>query len=252
MTKVKKRGMIAFDNLNPGSLVKTNFLKIAMTAAAVALSVPGAEALGSERASQGFAGWIQAGVGYSTSTDQLDTDADKRNDGLGSNADRYHNVIPMLLFDLRYTFSPSGRQVYFNTPQERGGPPGPTLGAVLPFDDLGKLDTAVFAKPFEEVWKDPYLTTERRSDTSRTTYGTRFTLSDILGTPTELSYSLAHADVDDDEIGERFGSLERDGWLHKARIEERADAVENRFAFRLFRERGEEAREILWHGGRPC
>ena len=125
----------------------------------------------------------------------------------------------MLLFDLRYTFSPSGRQVYFNTPRERGGPPGLTLGMVLPFDDLGKLDTAVFAKPFEEVWKDPYLSTERRSDTSRATYGTRVTLSDILGTPTELSYSLAHADVDDDEIGERFGSLERDGWLHTARIE---------------------------------
>ncbi len=199
--------------------MKKNLLNVAITAVAVALSPPGVTASGSQKPAKGFSGWIQAGIGYSTSTDQLDTDADKRNDGLGSNADRYHDVVPMLLFDLRYTLSPSGRQVYFGTPLESGGPPGVTLGAVLPFDDIGKLDAAVFGKPFEEVWKDPYITSERRSDTAKATYGVKFTLSDILGTPTEMSYSFAHTDVDDDDIGKRFGSLERDGWLHKAGVE---------------------------------
>ena len=199
--------------------VMKNFLKIAFTAMAIVLSPPGANAAGPQKAAKGFSGWMQAGIGYSTGTDQLDTDADKRNDGLGSNADRYHDALPMLLFDLRYTFSPSARQLYFSTPRERGGPPALTLGAVLPLADGTKLDMAVFGKPFEEVWKDPYLVDERRADTKKATYGTRFTLSDFLGTPTELSYSLAHADVDDDDIGKRFHSLERDGWLHKARVE---------------------------------
>ena len=40
----------------------------------------------------------------------------------------------------------------------------------------------------------------------------------VLGTPAKVSYSLANVDVDDDEIGARFDTLERDGWLHEAQI----------------------------------
>jgi hypothetical protein len=165
---------------------------------------------------RGFSGRVQVGAGYVSSTDQLKTDADKRLDSLNTNADRFDSAIPLALFDLRYTYS-SGHQAYFSTPMESGGPPGLSLGGILPFHDGSRLDVSVFGKPFEEVWKDPYLTGERRADTRKATYGVKFAFTDILGTATRASYSLAHVDVDDDEIGQRYDTLERDGWIHKAR-----------------------------------
>ncbi len=184
----------------------------------VVCCVPVVFAQGPKEVRPGFSARVEAGVGYVTSTDQLDADADKRADDLRSNADRFSNVLPLVLFNLRYTFE-SKRQVYFGTKRESGGPPGLALGAVLPLDDGSKLDAAVFGKPFEEVWKDPYLDGLRRSDTNKTTYGAKLEYSDILGTPVGVAYSVAHVDVDDDEIGARFDALERDGWVHEAEAE---------------------------------
>ena len=197
---------------------KKNSLRMAIISIAIVFSPPGDCARGSEQESLGFSGRFQAGAGYVTSTDQLKKDADKRLDGLSANADRFDRGIPLVLLDLRYTFA-SGRQLYFGTPIESGGPPGLSLGAVMPVKDAGKLDISVFAKPFEKVWQDPYLVGGRREDTDKTTYGAKLAYSDILGTPAKVSYSLANEDVDEDAIGERFATLERDGWLHEAQIE---------------------------------
>jgi len=198
--------------------IDKNILHMAIISMAIAFSPTGTCAWGSKEESRGFSGRIQAGVGYVTSTDQLRKGADKRLDGLNANADRFDRAIPLVLVDLRYTFA-SGRQLYFSTPIESGGPPGLSLGAVLPIKDGSKLDMAAFGKPFEKVWKDPYLVGERREDTDKVTYGAKLAFSDILGTPTKVSYSLAHANVNDDEIGEIYDTLERDGWLHEAQIE---------------------------------
>jgi len=197
---------------------KKNSLQMAIISIAIAFSPPGNCASGSEEESRGFSGRFQAGAGYVTSTDQLKKDADKRLDSLSVNADRFDRGIPLVLLDLRYTFA-SGRQLYFGTPIESGGPPGLSLGAVVPVKDAGKLDMSVFGKPFEKVWQDPYLVGDRREDADKTTYGAKLAYGDILGTPAKVSYSLANADVDNDEFGERFDTIERDGWLHEAQIE---------------------------------
>jgi len=198
--------------------IEKNLLQMAIILMAVVFSPTGTCAWGSKQELSGFSGRIQGGAGYVTSTDQLNKNADKRLDGLGTNADRFDRVIPLVLLDLRYSFA-SGRQFYFGTPIESGGRPGLSLGTVLPVKDGSKLDVSVFGRPFEKVWKDPYLLGDRREDTARTTYGAKFAFSDILGTPTKVTYSLAHVDVDDDEIGNSFGDLERDGWLHEAQVE---------------------------------
>jgi hypothetical protein len=109
--------------------------------------------------SEGFSGRISAGAGYMTSTDQLKTtDENKRIDSLSGDADWYDKFMPLALFNLRYTFAESGRQVYFGTPPELSGPPGLSLGFVQPFSDGSKLDLSVFTHLFSEVWRDPYLT----------------------------------------------------------------------------------------------
>ncbi|MDH3827874.1 MAG: DUF2860 domain-containing protein, partial [Desulfobacterales bacterium] len=80
-----------------------------------------------------------------TSTDQLKTtDENKRIDSLSGDADWYDKFMPLALFNLRYTFAESGRQVYFGTPPELSGPPGLSLGFVQPFSDGSKLDLSVF------------------------------------------------------------------------------------------------------------
>ncbi len=199
-------------------MIGKTILNLTIILTAIALTVPDAYARDRKEGATGFSGRVQAGVGYVTSTDQLDTDADERLDDLNANADRFDSVLPLALFNLRYTFA-SGRQMYFGTRRESGGPPGLALGAVLPFDDGSELDVSVFGKPFGEVWKDPYLLGERRADTRKNTYGANIEYGDILGTPAKVSYSVANVDVDDDEIGDRFDALERDGWLHEAQME---------------------------------
>lgn len=193
-------------------------LKITLMAMAIAFPPTGKGASPRSADTFGFSGRAQAGGGYFTSTDQLSTNADNRLAGLGTNADRFDRAIPLALVDLRYTFA-SRRQLYFGTPLESGGRPALALGTVLPLHDNSKLDLSVFSKPFEKVWQNPYVLGSKREDTDKTSYGARLAYSDILGTPTKITYSFANADVDDDVIGERFASLKRDGWLHEAQIE---------------------------------
>jgi hypothetical protein len=179
-----------------------------------------AAAAGPAEKSEGFSGRISTGAGYMTSTDQLKTtDENKRIDALSGDADRYDTFLPLALFNLRYTFAESGRQVYFGTPPELSGPPGLSLGFVQPFSDGSRLDLSVFTRLFSEVWRDPYLTNASRKETREYNYGTRLAYEAILGTGLKLSYAFSRVDVNVDDIGERFNDLERDGYLHKAELE---------------------------------
>ncbi len=168
------------------------------------------------------AGWsssIAAGAGYVVSNDQLQpNDGNKRVRDLDDNANRYDRVIPLASFDLRYTFEESGRQAYLGTPFGADGPPGLTLGMVLPFDDSGKLDLGAFAKPFGQVWEDPYRVDRDRNETDKRTYGAKIDYSRILGTGFQAGYTLSRIDIDDDDIGKRFDDLERDGWIHALKL----------------------------------
>jgi hypothetical protein len=177
-------------------------------------------AAGPTEKSEGFSGRISAGAGYMTSTDQLKTnDENKCIDSLSGDADWYDTVIPLALFNLRYTFAESGRQVYFGTPPELSGPPGLSLGFVQPFSDGSRLDLSVFTRLFSEVWRDPYLTNIRRQETREYRFGTRIAYKKILGSDFNLSYAFSRRDVNVDDIGDRFKELKRDGYLHRAILE---------------------------------
>jgi hypothetical protein len=179
-----------------------------------------AVAAGPAEKSEGFSGRISAGAGYMTSTDQLKTtDENKRIDSLSGDADRYDKFLPLPLFNLRYTFAESGRQVYFGTPPEPGGPPGLSLGFVQPFSDGSRLDLSVFTRLFSEVWRDPYLANTSRKETREYNYGARLAYEEILGSGLKLSYAFSRVDVNVDDIGERFNDLERDGTIHSAEVE---------------------------------
>jgi hypothetical protein len=184
------------------------------------ISWASAFAAGPAEKSEGFSGRISAGAGYMTSTDQLKTtDENKRIDSVSGDANWYDKFIPLALFNLRYTFAESGRQIYFGTPAELSGPPGLSLGFVQPFSDGSRLDISVFARLFSEVWRDPYLTDTNRKETREHNYGTRFAYEEILGSDFKLAYAFSRVDVNVDDIGDRFNDLERDGYIHKAEVE---------------------------------
>lgn len=168
----------------------------------------------------GFSGRISAGAGFMTSTDQLKTtDENKQIDSLGGDADGYDSILPLALFKLQYTFAESGRALYFGTPSEISGSPGLSLGIVQPLPGGSRLDLSVFANPFSEVWQDPYLTDADRKETDKTRFGARIGYEKILGSGFNLAYSFSREDVDEDDIGDRFKDLERDGMIHSAEVE---------------------------------
>ena len=169
--------------------------------------------------SAGLSFRLSAGAGYISSKDQLRTnDGNKKVRDLGDNANRYDKVIPLVNFDLRYTFAESGRQLYLGTPIGDEGPPGLTLGAVWPFEEGGEIDAGVFVMPFGEAWEDPYLVDRDRDETEKDVYGAKIDYRGILGTGFEAGYRLSHIDIDDDDIGQRFDDLERDGWEHAMQL----------------------------------
>ena len=168
---------------------------------------------------EGFSGRISAGAGYMTSTDQLRTsDENKRLDSLSGDADWYDKFTPLALLNLSYNFAESGRQIYFGTPAELSGPPGLSLGLVQPFSDGSRLDISVFTRLLSEVWRDPYLINTSRKETREYNYGTRFAYEGILGSGFNLSYAFSRVDVNVDDIGDRFEDLERDGYVHSAKV----------------------------------
>ncbi|MDJ0984149.1 MAG: DUF2860 family protein [Desulfobacterales bacterium] len=197
-----------------------NFKSIPMILFVLLVSSSIAFAAGPAEKAEGFSGRISAGAGYMTSTDQLKTsDENNRIDSLSGDADWYDSFLPLVLFNLQYTFAESGRQIYFGTPPELSGPPGLSLGFVQPFSDGSRLDISVFARLFSEVWRDPYLTDVNRKETREHNYGTRVAYEKILGSGFNLSYAFSRTDVNVDDIGDRFNDLERDGYAHKAEVE---------------------------------
>jgi hypothetical protein len=177
-------------------------------------------AAGPTEESAGFSGRLSAGAGYITSTDQLKTtDENKRIDSLSGDADWYDKFMPLARFNLRYTFAESGRQIYFGTPSELSGSPGLSLGFVQPFSDGSQLDISVFTRPLSEVWRDPYLTNTGRKETREYNYGARFAYEEILGSGFKLFYAFSRVDVNEDDIGDRFNDLKRDGYNHSAEVE---------------------------------
>lgn len=166
---------------------------------------------GAER--PGFSGMIQAGAAYLSTTSQLEADDDnERITSLDSDADAVDTWLPAILFDLNYRF-PNGTALFFGTPLDTGGY-GLTLGASHTLADKGKISLFGRYGIGGEVWKDPYLLNANREETDEDTFGGGLTYERILGTGLKLAYTYEKVDVDDDEIGALFDSLQRDGNIH--------------------------------------
>lgn len=167
-----------------------------------------------------FSASIEAGAIWINTTDQLFTeqyfmgDTNKETDNLNGPADSFSIIMPMVMFDLRYKFRDTNKEVYLKNPFESSDSEL-TLGMAQTFANKSKLDVAIFYG-MGAVWKDPYIIQENRDKSDTNNFG--LTIDYDINTNLNLSYRYNQVDVDQDIIGQRFNDLERDGMIHSTGI----------------------------------
>ncbi len=173
-------------------------------------------------ANSSFDGDISLGVIAIDSANNLNPNSSKRIiANLDSAADRELSTIPVILPNLRYTPDTKNSFHYFlstRPPIEEVG--GFALGFGIGFsvEDIADIGIGLLAAPFGEVWKNPYLVGIPRDDTENSKYGLYATFEEILSSGFELTLAYYHDDVDNDEIGDLFTELERDGQAFIANV----------------------------------
>ncbi|NVK40300.1 MAG: DUF2860 family protein [Oceanospirillaceae bacterium] len=165
----------------------------------------------------GFSGFINLGAGaYTTETNVLaniaalgDIDlGPEKIDSLNSSPDDESGVLPMVNFELSYTFAESRTQLYL----------GNLLEDFLRFDlnsvagvrqgigDAGIIGASLRrTSVVTEVWQDPYLTGVKRKRTDRDVSGANIYWQQIFGTGLELEYTSSEVDIDRERSGEALG-----------------------------------------------
>jgi len=165
----------------------------------------------------GFSGKCLAGF-YAFQTDsRLSTDDDNRRiQDLNGPSDTYDLASVFASIDLMYRFE-NGTKVYAGNPLEDSKGLALAAGVSRP-SALGTLDVALTWAPFEEVWKNPYDTTEIRETSDVETYGLRVQWEQIAQSPFNIEYSAERTEVEDDVIASLYEELERSGWTHEMAV----------------------------------
>ncbi|MEE4243510.1 MAG: DUF2860 family protein [Desulfopila sp.] len=162
-----------------------------------------------------FTGDIGVGVMFIDSANNLNPGSSKKIiSNLDNGADRELTTVPIILPALAY-YPDKNKPFHYTLtsrpPIEESGAFALSVGAATVFDQIADIKVALFAAPFGEVWKNPYLTNAPRDETDSRKYGTYLALDNILATRFRGSLIYYHTDVDDDLIGEITPELERDG-----------------------------------------
>lgn len=168
-----------------------------------------------ESADAAFNGDVSLGVIAIDSGNNLNPSSSKRIIAdLDSAADRELSTVPVILPNLSYTPDSGSSVNYFlstRPPIEEVGGFALGLGVGFTFEQIADMDVAILLAPFGEVWENPYLVGTPRDDTDNSKYGFYINLEEIFSTGLEVTLAYYHDDVDNDEIGDLFADLERDG-----------------------------------------
>ncbi|WP_167854798.1 DUF2860 family protein [Mangrovimicrobium sediminis] len=184
----------------------------------------------------GFSGYVNVGAGgiefesnllAGLASGIVDV-GDAYTDDIDSSPDSDSAVIPMLNFELSYTFAETRTQLYLGNlledfltfdlsalagvRQDIGG--AGILGAAL-------VNTSLSA----DVWEDPYQLNEKRKDTESSSLGYRISWDRIFNTGLTLQYTSKSVEIDTERSGEALGFskqqrdlLDRNGDLHNLQV----------------------------------
>jgi len=194
--------------------MKKNSFKSIVTACLLALTAcPSYSKAGDNITARVGAGFIVIG-----SADNLDPDGSKKIiDDLDSAADMEFNFLPVVNPSLSWDIgAPEGLSFFFDTepPVDEVGGFVFNVGVGYSLPDIAIFEISGFFSPFEEVWKNPYVTgvAREKSDTSK--YGAKLAANRILGSNLRLNFVYLGDDVEDDLAGALFPQMDRDGTVY--------------------------------------
>ncbi len=176
--------------------------------------VPLSYAIGPIPRESGFSGFINIGAGVTTV--ESNTLAESGNIELGNKTinslnqspDSETSALPVLGFEIAYTFASTQTQVFFGNQLEdfirfdlstRGG-------VRQHIGKAGVIGVSFVATPFAtEEWEDPFVTGSERISSERTSNGYRLIWDKVYGSRLELRYSSRKVDIDNERSGEALG-----------------------------------------------
>ena len=118
-------------------------------------------------------------------------------------------ISPTFDYNIGYTFDSKKTRIFVASAAEASidFSSNTTLNFRHDFDAIGHVELSALAPPIArvDVWKNPYLTDQKRSRTELSSSGVRATWDKILGTNFEFKVTLKERDVDDELSGQNLG-----------------------------------------------
>lgn len=151
-------------------------------------------------------------------------------DSLADSPDSESTITPIIDFELSYTFSRSGTQMYLGNRLENmlRFDTATALGVRQKLPDHSIVSLSYLFSSFPtSVWEDPYVTGVDRKETDRTATGVRFGFDRILGSRLEAEFSWREISIDDEKSGtrqltgltpEQTALLDRNGTLYGTKL----------------------------------
>lgn len=178
----------------------------------------------------GFSGYINMGVATikgktnMIAGNSLGDISGRVINSLNNDADSESDTMPLINAEVAYTFAASRTQVYFGNQLEDfiQFDFSTLLGIRHELSDKSLVAASyVFSSIPTEVWSDPYLINQRRSQTDRNSNGLRLEWDKIAGTGVGLQYTYRNIDLDDELSGQslaltaqQMALLDREGKVH--------------------------------------
>lgn len=220
---------------------------LATSAQAVVINIP---------KESGFSGYVNLGAGglsvksntlasiFSGKVDIGDKEIGSLNDSPNSSNG---GAIPVINFEVSYTFGSTGTQVHVgNLLEDFLSMDMTTIAGVR--QDVGRAGQVGASyrgtSIATEVWSDPYLTDAKRKDTDRTSDGFRLYWQQFMSSGLEFRYTYSEIDIDDEFSGQslaltpeqrqlldRQGDIDNFALLYEFSSEDRKHIVEPQLAY---------------------
>ncbi|MCU8350281.1 DUF2860 domain-containing protein [Vibrio vulnificus] len=152
----------------------------------------------------GLSGTISVNVGIGQGQSQNNThEKNEVTTDLTNQGKKVSQASPFLLGRLQYSFGDT--LIFFGNSDDQitEAQFQAELGAAHRFNNAISLTAALFGNipSMEEVWRDPYLTGQKRHTTEQTVSGIRFDMDITSPLPISLKYAVASSEVEHDDIG---------------------------------------------------
>lgn len=165
---------------------------------------------------------VGAGFMFISSGNNLNPESSKKHIyNLDSAAQRESSFIPAILPEITWDVGErEGVKLFFDTepPIDEVGSFILGFGGQLAVENIATFRITTFISPFEEVWKNPYITGKDRETSDSSKVGARFSANTLFNSQFDLHFTYANEDIEDDEIGSLIPDMARDGDIYSLGI----------------------------------